>query len=63
MCETKIILKWDTGEKEVMSEAAWIKIESGAIVVSDILGNIKRLDNCVLEGIDFIKHEAILRKK
>jgi predicted RNA-binding protein len=63
MCETKIILRDGDSKKEIMAEAAMIDVKDGGVIVSDILGNSRTLGDCELEKIDFIRHEAVLKKK
>lgn len=64
MCETRVILRENEKEVEIMPEAARIELDKeneGKIHVFDILGNSKVI-NARLESIDFMKHEAVLRK-
>lgn len=63
MCETRVILREKNSEKEIMAEAAMINVKPNGMLISDILGNSRTLENCELEKIDFIKHETILKKK
>ncbi len=50
-------------EEEIMAEAAMINVKPEGIMVSDILGNSRILEGCEVERIDFMKHEAIMRKR
>ncbi|MFH1787879.1 MAG: CooT family nickel-binding protein [Candidatus Altiarchaeota archaeon] len=59
MCESRILVDG----KEAVKEAAKVEIKEGTIIVYDILGGVKEIENAEVVEIDFIGHTTKIVKK
>lgn len=63
MCQSKVVL-WDKeGIKEIMEEAAQITTKGEDVVVVDLLGKTKKIQECEIHEVNLMKHTVILKKK
>lgn len=62
MCESKIYLRSDSGEQEVMDDVAFLKMLGKEIELVRIDGARKRLKDVTIDEIDFIHHKVYLKK-
>ncbi|MCD6488185.1 MAG: CooT family nickel-binding protein [Desulfurococcales archaeon] len=62
MCESKAILKKDGSEEPIMDDVALLEMTDRGILLIDIKGERKLLENHVIDYIDFIKHKIYLKQ-
>ena len=62
MCESKIYLRSDSGEQEVMDDVAFLKVLGKDIELVRIDGAKKKLEGVAVDEIDFIHHKVYLKK-
>jgi|GEM_PF-432130 len=63
MCESDVYVLEEGGKKLVMKDAAKILFEGNKIKICGILGNSMEVDDCIIDVIDLMKHEIVLKKK
>lgn len=63
MCESRIVVVEGGVERTAMEEAAKIVIEDDSIICSDIMGRELKLEDMVIDTIDLMKHEIVIRKR
>ena len=63
MCESDVYILEEDGKKLVMKDAAKILFEDNKIKIHGILGNSVEVDDCIIDVIDLMKHEIVLKKK
>ena len=56
MCEFKVILEGNT----VFKEAIYAKVDGSKVIVKDILGDLKELNNCRIIEVDVNAQRLIL---
>jgi len=62
VCESKVYLRGEGGEQEVMDDVAFLKSSGKEIELVRIDGARKRLEDVAIDEIDFIHHKVYLRK-
>ena len=62
MCESKAILKKDGSEELIMDDVVLLEMTDRGILLIDIKGERKLLENHVIDYIDFIKHKIYLKQ-
>jgi len=61
MCESKVVLRRDGAEEELMDDVAYMKVSEGGVELVRIDGVRRTLSNVVIDEIDFINHKVFLR--
>lgn len=61
MCEFKVYLKDVGGESEVAEDVVYAKVLNGAIVLRDILGGLKKLNDVAIVEVDVDKEKMLLK--
>ncbi len=62
MCESKVYLRGEGGEQEVMDDVAFLRIVDNEMELVRIDGVRKRLKDVTIDEIDFMHHKVYLRK-
>ena len=61
MCQMRIILKREDLEEEVLHDAAFLTVTGDGILVNALLDAPVRIQNAVIDSIDFLESKLILK--
>lgn len=62
VCESKVYLRSDSGEQEIMDDVAFLKMMGKEIELVRIDGARKRLKDVTIDEIDFVHHKVYLKR-
>ncbi len=56
MCESRVVIERNGTKQEVMAEASKISVNGKEVIVTDILGKSKTLENSTIIEINLLEH-------